>query len=103
MIRKWLDTLDRWAEKATRKDARVHSRRAFLSGFGASVIGVGAVTLLPVFRGGAFAVRSRSRPDRRKVIRTAATTGGTAPSMDTCAAAAAARSRPARREPSFRT
>jgi methylamine dehydrogenase light chain len=60
MIRKWLETLDRWAEKTIRKDARVHSRRAFLSGFGASVIGVGAVTLLPVFRGGAFAQQARS-------------------------------------------
>ena len=60
MIAKWLDTLDRWAEKATRKDARVHSRRAFLTGLGASVIGVGAVTLLPVFRGSAFAQQAGS-------------------------------------------
>ena len=60
MMQKWLDTLDRWAEKTTRNDARVHSRRAFLSGLGASVIGVGAVTLLPVFRGGAFAQQAGS-------------------------------------------
>jgi len=60
MIQKWLDTLDRWAEKAVRQDARVNSRRAFLSGLGGSIIGVGAVTLLPVFRGRAFAQQAGS-------------------------------------------
>jgi methylamine dehydrogenase light chain len=55
MITKWLDLLDRLAEKATRSDARLHSRRAVLSGFGAALIGAGATTLLPVFRGTAFA------------------------------------------------
>jgi methylamine dehydrogenase light chain len=63
MSTKWLEALDRWAEKATRNDARIHSRRAVLTGLGASLIGVGAVTLLPVFRGGAFAQRAGSDED----------------------------------------
>lgn len=52
MLFKWLDTL---MERHSRKSARIGSRRGFIQGLGAAVIGAGAYTLLPVFRNSAFA------------------------------------------------
>jgi methylamine dehydrogenase light chain len=60
MSRKWLSQLDGLAEKLTRNTARTGSRRAFLSGVGTALIGVGAVPLLPVFRSSAFGAPSAS-------------------------------------------
>ncbi|MFT0866457.1 methylamine dehydrogenase light chain [Pseudomonas sp. CAM1A] len=49
----------RWFDEATqlltRRVARGTSRRGFLGGLGTLLVGAGATTLLPVFRGGAFA------------------------------------------------
>lgn len=59
MIIRWMKHLDSWAESATRNSARAGSRRAFLSRLGTSLIGVGAVTLLPVYRGSAQAEDSK--------------------------------------------
>ncbi len=60
MIKKWLGSLDGITENLTRNAARTASRRTFLSGLGAGLIGVGAVTLLPVYRGSAFAEENKS-------------------------------------------
>lgn len=52
----------RWFDEATqlltRRVARGTSRRGFLGGLGTLLVGAGATTLLPVFRGGAFAQSS---------------------------------------------
>jgi methylamine dehydrogenase light chain len=55
MITKWLRKLDGFTERAARQSARTTSRRALLSGIGTTLIGVGALTLLPIFRTNAFA------------------------------------------------
>ena len=52
MLGKWLDDT---VERATRRQARLTSRRSLLSRFGVLVIGAGFYPLLPVFRAGAFA------------------------------------------------
>ncbi len=49
---------DEAAEMLSRRVARGTSRRGFLGGLGALLVGAGAPTLLPVFRGGAFAQAS---------------------------------------------
>jgi methylamine dehydrogenase light chain len=55
MRKNWLNRLDGLTETLVRNTARIHSRRAFLSGLGKSLIGIGTLTLLPVYRGGALA------------------------------------------------
>ncbi len=60
MINRWLSKIDGLTEMASRKTARTHSRRAFLSGVGTALIGVGAMTLLPVYRSNAFAAQTKS-------------------------------------------
>ena len=52
MLGKWLDSA---VERATRRQARLSSRRSVLSRFGLLVIGAGFAPLLPVFRASAFA------------------------------------------------
>jgi len=47
--------IDRITERLVRRSARGLSRRSFLHRFGLALAGVGAVTLLPVLRKGAFA------------------------------------------------
>lgn len=60
MISKWLKKIDQWTERFARHDARTTSRRAFLSGLGAVIVGAGAVTLLPVYRSSAFASQGKT-------------------------------------------
>lgn len=55
MANNWLD---QFTEQLTRQAARSTSRRSFLGGLGALLVGAGALTLLPVYRGGAFAATS---------------------------------------------
>ncbi len=52
MLGKWLDNT---IERATRRQARLTSRRSLLRRFGLLIIGAGFYPLLPVFRAGAFA------------------------------------------------
>jgi len=53
MKKNWLTKFDELTEVLLRQNARNHSRRTFLSHFGKSVLGISALTLLPVYRGGA--------------------------------------------------
>ncbi len=55
MTIKWFDDA---TQLLTRRVARGTSRRGFLGGLGTLLVGAGATTLLPVFRGGAFAQSS---------------------------------------------
>lgn len=50
--------VDQLIEKAVRGSARSGSRRSFLTGLGVLLVGAGSSTLLPVFRGSAFAQSS---------------------------------------------
>ncbi|MND31181.1 Aralkylamine dehydrogenase light chain precursor [compost metagenome] len=55
MTIKWFDEA---TQLLTRRVARGTSRRGFLGGLGTLLVGAGATTLLPVFRGSAFAQSS---------------------------------------------
>jgi len=53
MKKYWFKHVDDVTELLLRQNARTSSRRSFLSHFGLSLLGIGALTLLPVYRGGA--------------------------------------------------
>lgn len=60
MLNAWLDKI---AEKTTRKQARLTSRRSFVRSFGIALIGAGVYPLLPVFRDNAFAQEPANIPE----------------------------------------
>ena len=82
---KWLDSI---SERSARALARRTSRRSALGGLGSLLVGAAALPLLPVARGAERlppAAGARPIPATRR----RASTGATAPSTDSCAAAAA--------------
>jgi len=64
MFSKWLKKLDGLTEKAARDNARTSSRRTFLSVVGVTLIGAGAMTLLPVYRSNAMAEDKKDDGDQ---------------------------------------
>ncbi len=86
----YMNWLDNWITKGTRRVARNTSRRDFLSRFGVALVGGAAQCRCCRLRARMRRKQRARRNRRRTAIRSAANTGATARSTDSCAAVAAA-------------